>query len=68
MCAHTRWLERRHLNGGVLIVSGDSGIADLHCSNVLPLETVTQYLFATHEGQQSEVLSGCCETGRLSNV
>jgi hypothetical protein len=56
------------LNGGVLIVSGDSGIADLHCSNVLPLETVTQYLFATHEGQQSEVLSGCCETGRLSNV
>ena len=45
-------LERRHLGGGVLIVGGDSGVADLHCTNVSPIESVTQYLFATQEAPQ----------------
>ena len=45
-------LESRHLDGGVLIVGGDSGVADLHCSNVSPIESVTQYLFATHKAQK----------------
>jgi hypothetical protein len=27
----TSGLERRHLGDGVLVVGGDSGIADLHC-------------------------------------
>jgi hypothetical protein len=37
------------LDSGVLIVSRDSGVAYLHCSNVSPIESVTQYLFATKE-------------------
>jgi len=40
------------LDGGVLIVGGDSGVADLYRSNVSPMETVTLYLFATQEAQQ----------------
>jgi hypothetical protein len=56
------------LDGGVLIVGGDSGLADLHCSNMLPIGTATQYLLATHEGQQNQLLSGCCETGRLRTI
>ena len=61
-------LERRHLDGGVLIVGGDSGVADLQCSNVSPIELVTQYLFATQEAQQINFLSGGCTTGRLRNT
>jgi len=52
MCAHTRRFERRRLDGGVLIVGGDSGVADLHCTKVSPIESVTQYLFATREAPQ----------------
>ena len=48
----TGGLQSRHLDGGVLIIGGDSGVADLHCSNVSPIELVTQYLFATQEAQQ----------------
>ena len=40
-------LEGGHLGGHVLVVGGDSGIADLRCSNVSPPELVTQYRFAT---------------------
>ena len=42
-------LERRYWGGGVLIVGGDPGLADLHCSNVSPFNTLMQYLFATRE-------------------
>ena len=52
----TGGLERRHLGGGVLIVGGDSGVADLHCTKVSPIESVTQYLFATREAPQINVV------------
>ena len=45
----TSGLERSYLGGGVLIVGGDSGVADLHCTNVSPIEPLMQYLFATQE-------------------
>ena len=45
-------LERGHLDGRVLIVGRDSGLADLHCSNVSPIELVMQYRFATQEAPQ----------------
>ena len=47
----TGGLQSRHLDGGVLIVGGDSGVADLHCSNVSPFNILMQYLFATREPQ-----------------
>jgi hypothetical protein len=37
-------LSGRNLHGGVLIVAQYSGIAELHCSNVSPIELITQYL------------------------
>src|ERR1035441_2165856 len=41
----TSGLERRHLGGGVLIVGGDSGVADLHCTNVSPNRTTNAMPF-----------------------
>src|ERR1022692_4513396 len=49
----TSGLQRCHLGGGVLIVGGDSGVADLHCTNVSPIEPLMQYLFATQESPQT---------------
>src|ERR1017187_3263267 len=43
----TSGFERRYLGGGDLVVGGDSGVADQHCTNVSPIELVMQYLFAT---------------------
>jgi hypothetical protein len=49
----TSGLERRNLGGGVLIVGGDSGLTDLHRSNVSPFKLIMQYLFATPESQET---------------
>lgn len=35
----TGGLQSRDLDGGVLIFGGDSGVADLHCSNVSPFNS-----------------------------
>src|SRR5260370_15467445 len=43
----------RCLGGGVLVVGGNSGVADQHCINVSPIEPVMQYLFATQEAPQT---------------
>src|ERR1017187_4402324 len=63
----TGGLQSRHLDGGVLIVGGDSGVADLHCSNVSPFNMIMQYLFATRKAQQTEVVPFRCKTTRLCN-
>src|ERR1039457_2010644 len=63
----TGGLQSRHLDGGVLIVGGDSGVADLHCSNVSPFNMIMQYLFATREPQQTREVLGCCKIARLCN-
>src|ERR1017187_298257 len=64
----TGGLQSRHLDGGVLIVGGDSGVADLHCSNVSPFNMILQYLFATREPQQAGMMPIRCTTARLRNT
>ena len=46
-------LQSRHLDGGVLIVGRDSGVADLHCSHVSPIDLVTQYFLQREKPSKS---------------
>jgi hypothetical protein len=64
----TGGLERRHLGGGVLIIGGDSGVADLRCSNVSPFNLIMQYLFATLEPRETQTMPLRCKTARLCNA
>jgi hypothetical protein len=52
------------LLAGVLIVSRDSGVADLHCSKVSPIGSVPQYLSATREAPETFVF-GPWRTGAV---
>ncbi len=47
----SRRLERGHLRGGFLFAGGDPGVADQHCTNVSPMVSIKQYLFATLKPQ-----------------
>ena len=49
MLLTTGSLEGRHLGGDVLIVGGESGVADLLSSNLSPIKPLIQYFFATQE-------------------
>ena len=52
-CARSRQLSTLPLAPSVLVVGGNSGVADQHCTNVSPIEPVMQYLFATQESQET---------------
>ena len=64
----TSGVERRHLGGGVVIVGGDSGVADLLCTNLSPIEPLMQYLFATREPQETREMRSRCKIARLRNT
>ena len=34
------------LRSGVVVISGDSCVSNQHCTNLSPIDSVTQYLFA----------------------
>jgi hypothetical protein len=64
----TSGFQRSHLGGGILVVGGDSGLAYLHCSEVSPIESIMQYLYATHKFGQRRWSAGCCKIARLRNA
>ena len=60
--------QRRYLSSGVVVVCGNAGVTDQHCTKLSLIESLLQYRFATPKPLKARPGWECCTTARLCRL